>query len=91
MEVWLGKLIANDPNNNKHVIKFKGAFGIDPNKPQDFWVYAKFNKLSIKGVCEAYQLKCDSIPASVAESGFPEGLTLSYAKAGISSFFCMPS
>ncbi|XP_057295989.1 uncharacterized protein LOC130624945 [Hydractinia symbiolongicarpus] len=81
VEVWLGKLIANDPNNNKHVIKFKGAFGIDPNKPQDFWVYAKFNKLSIKGVCEAYQLKCDSIPASVAESGFPEGLTLSYAKA----------
>ena len=78
--VWIGEIEAK--GENEHAIKVSIYFGVDFNKPEDNYVYGSINKFTLKQIYEAFKLGSPSVPKLVAESGFPEGLTVSYSMNG---------
>ncbi len=69
-------------NNNDHAIKIAGYFGIDVNRPRDNYVYASINAFTIAKVFEAFELGEPNLPKFVADTGFPEGITVAYSTTG---------
>ena len=68
--------------NNDHAIKIVGYFGIDVNRPRDNYVYASINAFTIAKVFEAFELGEPNLPKFVADTGFPEGITVAYSTNG---------
>eukprot|EP00794_Sanderia_malayensis_P016803 gene16803-18499_t len=80
-EIWVGK-IKKGSENNDHAIKIAGYFGVNVNNPTDNYVFAKINAFTLKKIFEAFELGEPSVPDFVANSGFPEGITVAYSSEG---------
>ncbi len=80
-EIWVGK-IKPGVNNNEHAIKIAGYFGVDINNPTDNYVYASINAFTIAKVYEAFELGEPNLPRFIADTGFPEGITVAYSAKG---------
>jgi len=66
---------------NKHVIVAKGYFGIDPANPLNNYMYAEIGNLTMGKIAEAFELNVTNMSAPLKESGFPNGLTVSYTSS----------
>ena len=55
--------------------------GINPTKPQDFFIYADLSPVSLGKILRMLGSKL-IIPSPVESAGFPEGLTVSVSIAG---------
>ena len=78
-----------DAGSNDHAIKFSIYFGIDFNNPDDNYIFGSVNKFTLSQIFKAFKLGKPKVPRVVAESGFPEGLTVSYSMKGEFVFnFC---
>ena len=78
-EVWIG--VIKDGTND-HAIKVAGYFGVDPNKPEDNYVYASISAFTLDSVFKAFELGTPDMPKFVRETGFPEGITVAYSLKG---------
>ena len=76
----MGKIKETGPND--HAIKVKGYFGIDPGRPSDNYIYASISNFTLKSIYTAFELGEPSVPDFVANSGFPEGITVAYSLEG---------
>ena len=77
--VWVGVIEAG---SNDHAIKISIYFGIDFNKPDENYIFGSVNKFTLSQIFKAFKLGKPKVPRVVAESGFPEGLTVSYSMKG---------
>ncbi|XP_065070683.1 uncharacterized protein LOC135695499 [Rhopilema esculentum] len=77
--VWVGVIEAG---SNDHAIKISIYFGIDFNNPDDNYIFGSVNKFTLSQIFKAFKLGKPKVPRVVAESGFPEGLTVSYSMEG---------
>ena len=78
-EVWIGNI---KDGNNDHAIKIAGYFGVDPNKPEDNYIYASISSFTLDSVFKAFELGSPDMPKFVRETGFPEGVTVAYSLKG---------
>ena len=73
-------MIEAGPNDD--AIKISIYFGVDFNKPDDNYIFGSVNKFTLGQIFKAFKLGKPAVPKVVAESGFPEGLTVSYSMKG---------
>lgn len=80
-EFWLGKIDRRGAND--HLLKFKVYVGVNPTDPQDIYIYAFLNRLTLRAVLDAFKVEHnfgDQHP--LADTGFPGPFTFSYALKG---------
>ena len=78
-EIWVGNITEG---TNDNAIKAVGYFGIDPNRPQDNYIYASISAFTMDSIFKAFGLGTPNMPECVRESGFPEGITVAYSLEG---------
>ena len=71
-EVWLGRI---DSGNE---IKIRVYVGIDVLNPSDIYFYGSVNQLTMAAIMRAFDFNVP-LPPVLANSGFPEGLLVSYS------------
>ena len=71
-EVWLGRI---DSGNE---IKIRVYVGIDVLNPSDSYFYGSVNQLTMAAIMRAFDFNVP-LPPVLANSGFPEGLLVSYS------------
>ena len=85
---FAGALIVGNFGNDKNIeandkyIKAQAALSISASNPLESYVYAKISKFSIGSVAKAfgYDLK---LPRFLLDTGFPEGVLVSFSKSGL--------
>ena len=68
--------------DNEHLIKIKGYFGFSPANPSDNYMYVEVNKLTLKDIMAAFELDFSTLPTPLQQTGFPNGLVVSYSLLG---------
>ena len=71
---------------NDHAIKVAAYFGIDPKRPDDNYIYASLSSFTLESIFKAFELGSPAMPKFVAESGFPDGVTVAYSLRGKADF-----
>ena len=72
-----GKVLLGRVGSEKRLV-IEVYLGIDPTMPRNNYFYGSVNKATIGSLLDAFDIPV-SLPQCVAESGFPNGLLLSYS------------